>query len=144
MENTPKDLLRLLKEETRSQGEDFPGHFLQARNSSFENFGAQRKQETFLEHSRKPDKQESSKRSNRQQARRPSRRLGEKENSADHAEISSKIKSAKESLTNSEPPPMTLETLILKRTLKSGSLKLMYILDTDEKPEKANIQGVEI
>ena len=43
-----------------------------------------------------------------------------------------------------EPSPMTLETLIFERTLKSGSLKRLFRLDTAEKPEKENIQDVEI
>ena len=58
--------------------------------------------------------------------------------------ISSERKLAEESLTILEPPPMTLEKLIPERTLKNGSLKRITRLETDENPEKANIQGVEI
>ena len=39
---------------------------------------------------------------------------------------------------------MTLETLILERTLKSGALKRLSISDTADKPVQANIQGVGI
>ena len=39
---------------------------------------------------------------------------------------------------------MTLDKLNLEMTPKSGSLKLMYIWDTDEKPEQENIQVVDI
>ena len=39
---------------------------------------------------------------------------------------------------------MTLDTLILKRTLNSESLKQLSRSYIAEKPEKVNIQGVEI
>ena len=50
----------------------------------------------------------------------------------------------KYSLKILERPPMTLEILSPKRTLKSGALKRLSKLDTDENPAQANIQGVVI